>query len=822
VNAATKIIISTSVWLLLAVCGHAQCPNGAATCVPRVPRLVRFSGTLKDGMGNPRSGVVGITFSMYSDLNGGTPLWQEVQNVQLDQHGRYTVLLGTSTSGGVPVELFSSGDSRYLGVQAALPGETEEPRVLMVSVPYALKAGDAETLGGLPPSAFLRAYPNAVSQYAIDPSGAKSQAVVTTGVVAGGPTAKDTTVTAPGGTVDTIPKFATASSIVDSQITDSSNMVSLQNLANILFADRFPNGISDAIAACPSNGCTIYAGSPNTNLNLGTIDPGGKAITIYLGPYTYNVTQITLRKALKIIGMGASGGVAGSITCTASVPCNGTILQSVNGNNPVFVLPQASNSAATDVLLAGFRLLGAAGNSSEDGFFLDASSLVNSGLWHSTFTDLDIEGFAGIGIHLKGPNNNFGAISQWLHFDNVSVFRTAGGGNGLRLEGANFEMDFSNCEFDGLTAGDGTNIYIGGLAGGINGYPLNIRFTNLVTQGAAVAVQIDGAAGISFYSSHHEKLWGVYSITNNTNIGTKGVTIADANFFGVGTNNGAGYLLNVGTTLASGIVFVRNQVLGNPDSVVTGTNLSQIIYRDNLFYDHSTFNVPPTSGITTGLAPATILNIGSASTVGLTPSSTPITTIQSSLGPGEMVTFFMLSGTGTFSSGGNINLLGPNSISVNGSITFVRNDLTGQSSAWTPVAQWNPAAAAASGSFTVSVSPASVAVSPGETATFNLTVVPAGGFSGAVQLACTGAPPKSYCSAFPNPLTVEGANPVSATLGITTTAPRRNLSSEGPAKIPVGPGLPPIPGTPLGIYPLTITATSGGISQSATFNLAVQ
>jgi hypothetical protein len=349
-----------------------------------------------------------------------------------------------------------------------------------------------------------------------------------------------------------------------------------------------------------------------------------------------------------------------------------------------------------------------------------------------------------------------------------------------------------------------------------------------VTQGAAVAVQIDGAAGISFYSSHHEKLWGVYSITNNTSIGTKGVTIADANFFGVGNNNGTGYLLNVGTTLASGIVFVRNQVLGNPDSVVTGTNLSQIIYRDNLFYDHSTFNVPPTSGITTGLAPATILNIGSASTVGLTSSSTPITTIQSSLGPGEMVTFFTLSGTGTFtfSSGGNINLLGPNSISVSGSITFVRNDLSGQSLAWTPVAQWSPTPAAASGGFTVSVSPASAAVFPGETATFNLTVVPTGGFSGAVQLACSGAPLRSYCSASPNPLTVEGANPLSATVGITTTAPRsRNLSSEPSAKIPlgpVGPGLPPIPGTPPGIYPLTITATSGGISQSATFDLTVQ
>ncbi len=105
-------------WLLFAVCAYAQCANGTANCVARVPRLVKYSGTLKDSAGNPHSGVVGLTFSVYSDSTGGAPLWQEVQNVQLDAQGRYNVLLGTSTNGGIPVELFSSGESRYLGVQA--------------------------------------------------------------------------------------------------------------------------------------------------------------------------------------------------------------------------------------------------------------------------------------------------------------------------------------------------------------------------------------------------------------------------------------------------------------------------------------------------------------------------------------------------------------------------------------------------------------------------------------------------------------------------------------------------------------------------------
>ncbi len=49
---------------------------------------------------------------------------------------------------------------------------------------------------------------------------------------------------------------------------------------------------------------------------------------------------------------------------------------------------------------------------------------------------------------------------------------------------------------------------------------------------------------------------------------------------------------------------MNNQVLGSPDAVVTGANLSQIIYRDNLYYDHSVFNVPPTTGITSQITPA--------------------------------------------------------------------------------------------------------------------------------------------------------------------------------------------------------------------------
>jgi len=73
----------------------------------------------------------------------------------LDESGRYTVMLGATTNAGLPAEAFTSGQARWLGVQPE--GQPEQPRVLLLSVPYALKAADAETIGGLPPSAFMLA-----------------------------------------------------------------------------------------------------------------------------------------------------------------------------------------------------------------------------------------------------------------------------------------------------------------------------------------------------------------------------------------------------------------------------------------------------------------------------------------------------------------------------------------------------------------------------------------------------------------------------------------------------------------------------------------
>ena len=142
---------------------------------------------------------------------GGDPLWTETQNnVQLDPTGHYSVQLGITKPNGVPTTLFTSGEARWLGVRIA--EQAEQPRVLLLSVPYALKAGDAATIGGLPPSAFVLAAPGtgSVTTFVASASSSDTQA--------GLPTGTDVTGL---GAVNFIPLWTSTSNIANSVLFQS-------------------------------------------------------------------------------------------------------------------------------------------------------------------------------------------------------------------------------------------------------------------------------------------------------------------------------------------------------------------------------------------------------------------------------------------------------------------------------------------------------------------------------------------------------------------------------------------------------------------------
>jgi trimeric autotransporter adhesin len=230
----------------------------SAQTASALPRLVRFGGTVKDLNGSPLTGVVGVTFALYSEKTGGAPLWLETQNATADSSGHYTVLLGSTKPEGLPAELFTSEQARWVGVQVS--GQAEQARVLLVSAPYALKAGDAETIGGLPPSAFVLAAP------AISGLPASSATAGTVTALAA------TDVTTTGGTVGYLPIFNGADTLVDSIVFQSAASpfrIGLNTAAPVTTLDVNGAGTIRGTLALPATGvATATAGKNSQGVNL--------------------------------------------------------------------------------------------------------------------------------------------------------------------------------------------------------------------------------------------------------------------------------------------------------------------------------------------------------------------------------------------------------------------------------------------------------------------------------------------------------------------------------------------------------------------------
>jgi hypothetical protein len=117
--------------------------------------VIPLSGRLSLANGEPRTGTALLVFSIYADEKDAGPLWIEYQVVNLDPTGRYDARVGASFDDGIPshVFAFTGGAARWLGV--TVENETEQPRMRLVSVPYAVVAGSAATLDGRPPTDFV-------------------------------------------------------------------------------------------------------------------------------------------------------------------------------------------------------------------------------------------------------------------------------------------------------------------------------------------------------------------------------------------------------------------------------------------------------------------------------------------------------------------------------------------------------------------------------------------------------------------------------------------------------------------------------------------
>jgi hypothetical protein len=167
----------------------AQGTEGPAAAVaPIVPQQVRYAGKLATRTGE----TVEAEFRIYAAAEGGDPLWTETQRITLAEDGSYSVLLGSASPSGLPQTVFAGGAARWLGVSVER-GEDQE-RVLLSSVPYAMKSADAESLAGHAASDFVTQ--QELARFALSPiqSGQSSNGVQgvqpdTSGTVTGSGTA---------------------------------------------------------------------------------------------------------------------------------------------------------------------------------------------------------------------------------------------------------------------------------------------------------------------------------------------------------------------------------------------------------------------------------------------------------------------------------------------------------------------------------------------------------------------------------------------------------------------------------------------------------
>jgi hypothetical protein len=249
-----------------------------------------------DETGKPLSGATGVTFALYADQNDQTPVWQENQTVQLDSGGYYSVLLGATNDEGLPQEVFSAGEARWLGVRPA--GQAEQPRILLLSVAYALKAADADMLGGKPASAFVLAdsQSSSLATLSTQPADAAHagsattqsafQAVTGVGAV---PLAAATTcaaITSDGtATVNQLAKFTTACNIENSAIFESGGSVGVGNTSPAAKLDVSGTSII-------RGSLTAQAGAVFPPTAAATTAQGFNSNPLYLEAASYNTTLL--------------------------------------------------------------------------------------------------------------------------------------------------------------------------------------------------------------------------------------------------------------------------------------------------------------------------------------------------------------------------------------------------------------------------------------------------------------------------------------------------------------------------------------------------
>ena len=344
-----SLMVVMFAWAVAAIAQQTAAPaTSAATAsssANTVPQLVNYGGTLTDVNGKPLAGVAGVTFSLYQDSQSVAPLWMETQSVQADKSGRYSVMLGSTTSQGLPQSVFVTGEARWLGVR--IEGQEEQPRVLLVAVPYALKAADAETISGLPASAFVLA--NSAEPGKSQNRSTKPGSAGTLNVGKALPPPNPAVTGA--GTSGNIPMWDSASDIINSIMVQKTSLIGVGTTAPAALLDvNGKSDIRDTLTLFPktTDNTLAVSGTAFKVSNTG-------AVTFISGqtfPGTGTITGITTASGSGLSGGATSGAPSLSLLKTCATG------QTLGWNGTAWACATSSGGGTITGVTAGTGLAG--------------------------------------------------------------------------------------------------------------------------------------------------------------------------------------------------------------------------------------------------------------------------------------------------------------------------------------------------------------------------------------------------------------------------------------------------------------------------------
>ena len=120
--------------------------KGGVTVGSTMSLLMKYQARLLDpATGDPKpDGAYSMTFSIYAISTGGTALWSETKDVEVEG-GLFNTILGDVVS--LSQSIFT-GQDLWLGIKVGADAETS-PRQQLLPMPYAIYARNADTVDGM-------------------------------------------------------------------------------------------------------------------------------------------------------------------------------------------------------------------------------------------------------------------------------------------------------------------------------------------------------------------------------------------------------------------------------------------------------------------------------------------------------------------------------------------------------------------------------------------------------------------------------------------------------------------------------------------------